>query len=136
VIGGYHGGGVQAEFQRARSALESAGITVEHYADSAELSLAQERILGLVLRESVTNVIRHAGATRCELILRQLGDSLRLVIQDNGRGGVHTEGLGMRSIRARVEAIGGSADWADGDSGTALTITLPTAVDRAAGNQS
>jgi two-component system, NarL family, sensor histidine kinase DesK len=136
VIGGYHGGGIHAELQRARSALQAAGISVEQDTDAVETSLAQERILGLVLRESVTNVVRHAQATRCELSFRQLGDSLRLLVKDNGRGGVHREGLGMRSIQARVEAIGGSAVW-DGRSGTALTITLPVAVPgRARGQQS
>jgi two-component system sensor histidine kinase DesK len=127
VIGSYHGRGIQAEFERARSVLEAAGISVEQDTDSAELSLAQERILGLVLRESVTNVVRHAQATCCELSFRRFGDSLRLLVKDNGRGGVHHEGLGMRSIQARVEALGGSAVW-DGRSGTALMITLPLAV--------
>jgi two-component system sensor histidine kinase DesK len=136
VIGGYHSGGIRAELQRARSVLEAAGISVEQDTDSAEISLAQERILGLVLRESVTNVVRHARATHCELSFRQFGDSLRLLVKDNGRGGVHREGLGIRSIQARVEAIGGSAVW-DGQIGTALTITLPVAVpSRARGQQS
>jgi two-component system, NarL family, sensor histidine kinase DesK len=126
VIGGYHSGGIRAEFQRARSVLEAAGMSVVLNTDSAEISFAQERILGLVLRESVTNVVRHAKATHCELSFREFGDSLRLVVKDDGRGGVHREGLGMRSIQARVEAIGGSAVW-DGHGGTALTITLPVA---------
>jgi two-component system sensor histidine kinase DesK len=126
VIGDYHAGGIHAEFKRARSALEAAGISVEEHTDSAEISIAQERILGLVLRESVTNVIRHAQATRCELSFRQVGDSLRLLVKDNGRGGVHREGLGMRSIQVRVEALGGNAVW-DGHKGTALMITFPLA---------
>jgi two-component system, NarL family, sensor histidine kinase DesK len=129
VIGGYHAGGIHEEFERARSVLEAAGISVEQDTDSAEISLVQERILGLVLRESVTNVVRHAQATRCQLSCRKLDDSVRLLVKDNGRGGAHREGLGMRSIRARVEAFGGIAAW-DGRSGTALMITLPLAVPR------
>jgi two-component system sensor histidine kinase DesK len=127
VIGDYHAGGIHAEFERARSALQAAGISVEEHTDSAEISIAQERILGLVLRESVTNVIRHAQATRCELSFRQVGNSLRLFVKDNGRGGVHREGLGMRSIQVRVEALGGNAVW-DGRNGTALMITFPLSV--------
>jgi two-component system sensor histidine kinase DesK len=134
VIGGYHSGGIHAELERARSALEAAGISVALDTDSAKISLAQERILGLVLRESVTNVVRHAQATHCEVSFRQLGDSLRLLVKDDGRGGVHREGLGMRSIQARVEAIGGSAVW-DAHGGTALTITLPVVVPRRARGQ-
>ena len=126
VVRGYHAGGIFSELVRAKATLEAAGISVEQDHDSAAVSPAQERILGLVLRESVTNVVRHSRATRCRLSLRQLGDSLRLLVQDNGRGGVHVEGLGMRSIQARVQALGGNAVW-DGRSGTALTITLPLA---------
>jgi two-component system sensor histidine kinase DesK len=124
VIRGYHAGGIDGELERARATLEAAGISVEQDYDLAEISLAEERILGLVLRESVTNVVRHAQATRCHLSLRKLGDTVRLRIQDNGRGGVHRQGLGMQSIQARVEALGGNAAW-DGSAGTALTITLP-----------
>lgn len=124
VIRGYHGGGIQAEFERARAALEAAGISVEEDTDVGQISLAQERILGLVLRESVTNVVRHAQATRCELSCRNLGGALQLRVTDNGRGGVHREGLGMRSIQARAEALGGNAVW-DGHGGTSVVITLP-----------
>jgi two-component system, NarL family, sensor histidine kinase DesK len=124
VIHGYHGGGLAAELERAKSALEAAGISVEQDYGPADVSAAHERILGLVLRESVTNVVRHAQATRCRLSLRKQDGTVRLRVHDNGRGGVHREGLGMHSIQARVEALGGNAAW-DGQSGTALTITLP-----------
>ena len=125
VIQGYHVGGIDGELERARSTLEAAGVSVEQDYDLAEISPALERILSLCLRESVTNVVRHAQATRCHVSLRRVGDTVRLRIQDNGRGGAHREGLGMQSIQARVEALGGNAAW-DGSSGTALTITLPT----------
>jgi two-component system sensor histidine kinase DesK len=124
VIRGYQAGGIDAELERARSALEAAGITVHLDHDPTEIPPAHERILGLVLRESVTNVIRHAQATRCRVSLTKLGDTVRLCVHDNGRGGIHREGLGMQSIQARVEALGGDAAW-DGQSGTALTISLP-----------
>ena len=127
VIQGYHAGGIVAELGRAESVLEAAGIDLEQDCDAAHVSPAQERVLSLVLRESVTNVVRHARATRCRVSLQRMGDSIRLLVQDNGRGGVHAEGLGTRSIQARVEALGGSAVW-DGASGTALTVTLPLAV--------
>jgi two-component system, NarL family, sensor histidine kinase DesK len=124
VVQGYHAGGLNAELNRARSMLEAAGVRVDEDFDAPDVSPAQERVLGLVLRESVTNIVRHAQASRCRLGLRGIGDSIRLVVQDNGRGGAHHEGLGMQSIRARVDALGGSAVW-NGESGTAVTITLP-----------
>jgi two-component system, NarL family, sensor histidine kinase DesK len=124
VIHDYHAGGLKAELARATSMLEAAGVGVDQDCD-ADVSPAQERVLGLVLRESVTNIVRHAQATRCRLALRRIGDTIRMIVEDNGRGGAHPEGLGMQSIKARVDALGGSAVWS-GDSGTLVTITLPT----------
>jgi two-component system, NarL family, sensor histidine kinase DesK len=124
VIHGYHAGGLSAELARARSMLEAAGVGVEQDCDARDVSPAQERVLSLVLRESVTNVVRHAQASRCRLALQRIDATIRLVVHDNGRGGVHRDGLGMQSIKARVDALGGRADW-DGERGTSVTITLP-----------
>jgi two-component system, NarL family, sensor histidine kinase DesK len=124
VIHGYYGDGLDAELARARSMLEAAGLGVEHDCDAGDMPPAQERVLGLVLRESVTNIVRHAQATRCRLALHRIGDTVRMVVHDNGLGGAHRQGLGMQSIRARVDALGGHADW-DGTRGTLLTIILP-----------
>ena len=126
VIHGYTAGGIRAELERAERVLVAAGIVVEQDHDPQELSAAQERILGLVLRESITNVVRHAEATHCRISLGKSGDAVCLTVTDDGRGGVHEEGLGMASIRARLESIGGHAAW-DGRDGTALTVTLPAA---------
>ena len=124
MIHGYHTGGLNAELARARSMLEAAGVVVEQDCDARDVSPVQERVLGLALRESVTNIVRHAQATRCRLALQSIGDTIRMVVHDNGRGGVHLDGLGMQSIKARVNALGGNADW-DGERGTLVTITLP-----------
>jgi two-component system sensor histidine kinase DesK len=126
IVHGYRAGGIDAELERATSMLETAGIRVERHCDTTGVSPAQERVLGLVLRESVTNIVRHAQASRCELSLRNIGDAIRMFVKDDGRGGVHLEGLGMRSIQARVQALGGSAAW-EGRQGTTLTVTLPVA---------
>src|SRR5262245_38331353 len=124
MIHGYHAGGLNAELVRARSMLEAAGVVVEQDCDARDVSPVQERVLGLALRESVTNIVRHAQATRCRPALQSIGDTIGMVVHDNGRGGVHLDGLGMQSIKARVNALGGNADW-DGQRGTLVTITLP-----------
>jgi two-component system, NarL family, sensor histidine kinase DesK len=48
----------------------------------------------------------------------------RLEIRDNGRGGLAVEGNGLRGMRERVEALGGSVER-DASGGTRLTIKLP-----------
>jgi two-component system sensor histidine kinase DesK len=88
------------------------------------MPVAHERVLALVLREAVTNVVRHAQARSCRLTLKGTAGAYRLEVRDDGRGGSHREGLGMRGIRERVAAIGGTVSW-NVDAGTELTITVP-----------
>src|SRR6185437_13337981 len=50
--------------------------------------LALESVLSLVLREAVTNILRHAGATSCRLELAADSGGTRLSVHDNGRGAI------------------------------------------------
>jgi two-component system sensor histidine kinase DesK len=83
-----------------------------------------ESVLSMAVREAVTNVVRHAQAHTCSLRLEQQNGSCRLAIEDDGRGGMQSEGNGLRGMRERVEMLGGTLDH-DSQSGTRLTITLP-----------
>lgn len=129
VIHGYHDGDLQRECETVTETLETAGIKVEQRCDTTGLTLSQERVLALVLREAATNIVRHADATRCEISLQKSNMTHQLIIRDNGRGGVAEEGMGMRGIRERVAAIGGAASWKSGP-GVELTITLPTTAEQ------
>jgi two-component system sensor histidine kinase DesK len=124
TIRGYRSEGLQVEFERASSTLKTAGVAVECHSAKVGITPAQESILVLALREAVTNVVRHAEAKTCRLQLRRVNGECRLEIQDDGRGGLRTEGDGLRGMRQRIEALGGSL-LQDVHSGTKLTITLP-----------
>jgi two-component system sensor histidine kinase DesK len=78
----------------------------------------------MAVREAVTNVVRHAHAHTCRLRLEQQNGSCRLEIADDGRGGVQSEGNGLRGMRERVEMLGGTLNR-DSEAGTRLIITLP-----------
>jgi two-component system sensor histidine kinase DesK len=80
--------------------------------------------LSLVLREAVTNIIRHAGARHCRITLTGDGEWIRLVIRDDGRGGGYAEGSGMAGMRERVAAVGGTLELAS-ENGTRLEISVP-----------
>jgi len=126
AIAGYRTGNLLAEFDRAQSTLEGAGIVVERQSEAVTLPVTQERVLALVVREAITNVLRHAHATRCRMTLQETSGAYHLEIRDDGRGGAHPEGMGMRGIRERVAAIGGEVSWSAGP-GTILTIVIPIA---------
>jgi len=124
AIHGYHSGDIYSELERVGSMLEAAGIAVERHCDNLEIPPAYERVLALVLREAVTNIVRHSQAKTCRLALACVNQEYRLEVSDDGRGGTHQEGIGMRSIRTRIEAVGGRALWV-GVTGTQLIATLP-----------
>lgn len=124
TIRGYHSRSLKAEVDQARATLESVGVKLESSVDAPNLPPAQEGVLALALREAVTNVIRHSGASTCRLSLQQTGSGCRLEIRDDGRGTTAPEGMGLSGMRQRVEALGGTLRR-DLSAGTTLTITLP-----------
>src|SRR5271157_3570871 len=126
TISGYRGQGLAAELIRARKTLETAGVTVDCDASEVPLSPAQETVLALALREAVTNVVRHAQAQRCSVRLSRDQEVCTLEIADNGRGADTPEGNGLRGMRERLEAIGGSLQRRC-EAGTRLVIHLPLA---------
>jgi two-component system, NarL family, sensor histidine kinase DesK len=129
AIGGYRSKGLDAEIRQARTTLETAGVKVDLESSHIELPPNHESVLALSLREAVTNVVRHAQATRCSLRLERSNGHCRLEVQDDGSGGYQIEGNGLRGMRERVEALGGQLER-DTSNGTKLKITLPVPVDR------
>ena len=66
-----------------------------------------------VLQESLRNAHRHAGAKRVRVFLGEQEGGLQLAIRDDGTGFVPKgdgQGLGLRSMRERVRALGGELD--------------------------
>lgn len=82
-----------------------------------------------VAAESLVNVARHARAERVELRAWSEGDELRLIVEDDGVGGLDRTGItgtGLRGLSDRVEAIGGRLDVASPDGGgTRIDVRLP-----------
>ncbi|HEY4054683.1 MAG TPA: sensor histidine kinase [Terriglobales bacterium] len=112
------------ELVRARAVLESAGVTVHEETAEVAMSPAQESVAALIMREAVTNVVRHAQARTCVLkIVANNGDCV-MQIEDDGRGGIQVEGNGLRGMRERVEALGGTVSR-DTRAGTRLTFEFP-----------
>jgi len=69
---------------------------------------AVERAAYFVVSEALTNVAKHASATRCEIRCRREGDRLIVEVWDNGVGGAAVApGGGLAGLRDRVEALDG-----------------------------
>ena len=133
AVQGYRSGGLAAEIDHAAAALASTGLECRRSVADAALAAAtaeplRERALCFVLREAVTNVLRHAAASRCEIALAVAGGELRLEVRDDGRGGTAPEGFGLAGMRERLASLGGRLERS-GDGGTRLTAVVPLDAD-------
>ena len=126
TLRGYGTYKLSEEIQRAVSALSSAGVTLESETAEVNMTPAQESVLALIMREAVTNVVRHAQARNCRIRLAANNGEGILEIHDDGRGGSLIEGNGLRGMRERVEALGGTITQ-DTSAGTRLTFEFPLA---------
>ncbi|MEU2248717.1 sensor domain-containing protein [Streptomyces sp. NPDC019224] len=80
-----------------------------------------------VVAEALTNIAKHSGATRATVTVRGRGGRLRLLIEDNGRGGAEEGGgSGLGGIRHRVAAHDGTFRVTSPSGGpTTLQVDLP-----------
>jgi len=124
AIRGYRSEGLAAEIARAQKTLDAAGVTLECGDKPPHLAPAEETVLSLIVREAVTNIVRHAQASRCRLEFAASGQGTALVVEDNGCGGIRQEGNGLRGMRERVESLGGQLRI-DSGQGTRLMIEIP-----------
>jgi signal transduction histidine kinase len=105
-------------------------VHVDLIGDEDGYSTASLTALYRAAQESLTNVRRHAAATRVSVRLSLDGDRAELVVADDGRGfQPHREGFGLRGMRERVELLGGDVrvDSRPG-AGTRITVTVPRTV--------
>ncbi len=120
---------LQSELANARLNLLSAGVSLDVKTSAiTELSGKQETMLAIVVREAVTNIIRHARASRVDIELRQSADRLMLSISDNGQGAALVFGNGLTGMRERIAEVGGELDiQSSPGAGCHIYIKLPAA---------
>jgi two-component system, NarL family, sensor histidine kinase DesK len=126
AVSGYRAEGFDTEISRARRSLLSADIKLTTTLVPVNLSSHQINVLCLALREAVTNIVRHAHATVCHVMLLEKGRMIHFTIEDNGMGGQIREGNGLRGMRERIQAMAGTMRLTgSANGGTSLEITLP-----------
>src|SRR4029453_5837662 len=94
-----------------------AGILCNYDCSQGHVELDPERSTAVfrIFQEALTNVLRHAQATRIDVSLEEDDDEVLLRVQDNGRGILESErnglgSLGLLGMRERADLIGGSLE--------------------------
>lgn len=116
------------EIERSRELLGEAEIDMTAAEEGLRpLSDRAETMVALCLREAVTNIIKHSGATLCTLSHYVQGEHYYIQIIDNGKGlEGQGQGNGLQSMRERMAALQGEAYMtANPDRGAVVTLKIP-----------
>ncbi len=103
--------------EQARLTLRSADVELTLDTGRApDLPTRVQAMLALIVREAVTNILRHADARRCTIRLGpdDTGSGSVLEIRDDGRGTIRPDGSGVAGMRARIESLGGELVLGEG----------------------
>ncbi|MDZ7578704.1 MAG: histidine kinase [Candidatus Nanopelagicales bacterium] len=121
--------GANVEAALGRQLLESCGIVCSFQLPTDPLPGETDAAFGWVLREAVTNVVRHSGATECTVTIREDGGGCDLRVSDNGRGAVSAaQGNGLTHMRERLDLAGGTLSVITSTTGGfVLTASVPAA---------
>ncbi|MEU8298852.1 sensor histidine kinase [Micromonospora sp. NPDC048909] len=125
AVTGYRSVRLREELANASTALSAADIRVAVTPPVVELDAQVDSLLGWVVREGATNVLRHAGATSCHITVTSDGEHASVEVVDDGRGRAATDGSGLRGLRERVEDLGGELTATATPSGFRLAASVP-----------
>ncbi|MDQ0580673.1 ATP-binding protein [Streptomyces rishiriensis] len=151
AVTGYREGSLAGELDRARSALTAAGVEPSVSRSGPPPDPKSAALLGWVVREAVTNVVRHSDASHCGITVSGTPERVRLTVTDDGGSGSGNEdgdsgqgsddaggagvgagcsapggGTGLTGLRERLAAAGGTLTAGPGPrGGFRVTAELP-----------
>jgi signal transduction histidine kinase len=111
------------------SAANRIAITVKDFGLDNRLENSLELTLFRIIQELVTNVIKHAQATTLNIHLTNHGDTLNILVEDNGIGFdvhkkmIHEKGMGLKSIDKRIAHLDGTIHI-ESESGKGATVII------------
>lgn len=121
--------GAVAELGHALADGSGLSLDLDLPTEHPDLPAAVEVAAYRVVQEALTNVVRHAGASRCRVLGSVTDHALLLEVCDDGRGGAGDRtGVGMTSMRERAQEIGGSLQVSPRRPGTSVRVVLPLTI--------
>ncbi|MCU5328664.1 sensor histidine kinase [Bacillus wiedmannii] len=123
---------VEEELEQIKAILQAATIELEIKQETSASSLSpiEQNILGMCLREAVTNVVKHSKATLCTVSVLESQGELILTVEDNGVGlaDQNHDGNGIRGMKERIALIDGFVELGTINPGTLLIVKVPVVI--------
>ncbi|AFC29433.1 integral membrane sensor signal transduction histidine kinase [Paenibacillus mucilaginosus 3016] len=119
---------VREEVAHVRRILGAAEIEFqcEDEACLSEVSPLIQNVLSMCIKEAVTNVVKHSGASRCRLRMEHRSAETVVTVEDNGGGGRQPwgQGNGLIGMKERLDFVNGKVEI-DTGRGTTVRMTVP-----------
>lgn len=116
--------------ETAHTAEQSGVLTTITATGIEELPAAHRITTHRIVREAVSNMIRHSGATQCDIKVAATDRSVAVTVTDNGSGDIPhvNDGFGLVGMQERVNLLGGTFHAGTGDTGGfVVSAVLPLA---------
>ncbi len=110
-----------------RAGVKSKFIHLFHGNAGEKSSRPVQQLCFQVVREALSNVIRHAHAKSVEITIESSNSTARVSIIDDGRGigAGHSEGVGLSGVRERLDLMGGTLTLESNGGGTTVVADIP-----------
>jgi len=118
---------IEREFER----MQAAGLTAKLLAPGNLESISRpvQQLCFQIVREALSNVIRHARANQVEVTIEITVGAIRLTIRDDGHGvGANGDGVGLLGLKERIELMGGKLSVSFKAGGTIVSAEIPEPV--------
>jgi signal transduction histidine kinase len=94
----------------AATAESGLPVDVQVHGDPRPLPSLVDSTAYRIVQEALTNAVRHSGARRVEVLVHYADDTIRVIVRDDGRGGVEDAGAGhgLAGMGERAELLGGA----------------------------
>jgi two-component system sensor histidine kinase DesK len=119
---GVRGISLPGEIAAARSALAAAHVTAELPGAADEVPSRWRELFAWTIREAVTNIVRHARATRCEVRLTPA--SVEILDDGAGPAAAAADGQGLAGLRSRAAELGATLSVGPRDDTTGFRVRV------------
>jgi len=128
VVTGYRTSDLNTELTHAKYVLESNDISFYYQFDEFDISEHINKELAIILKELITNILKHSEADRVDLVVKHQDNCANLQVKDNGVGFSEQkhQGFGLKGISERVSKLHGKL-LIKSFSGTLIDIKIPLA---------